>query len=175
MHGVTKAAAALLCQQFSARNRVPTVVLRFFTVYGPWQDATRFVPSVVRAALTGGRVRLTRPGVVHDWIYVGDVVDACLRAVTATGVEGEILNIATGTATPNEDVVRLVEVLRGAPIGRDEEAFPERPWDSEWWVADVSKAQRLLKWRAPTSLREGLERTLEWFSAHLELYQGKVS
>ena len=175
VHGVTKAAAAILCQHFNARHGVPTVVLRFFTVYGPWEGARRLVPSVVRAVLDRERVRLTRPGLRHDWIYVGDVADACVRAVSAVGVDGEILNIGTGIETTNEDVVRLVEELSGVRVDREDIEFPDRPWDTGRWAADTSKAERLLGWRASTPLREGLGRTLAWFTQHLDLYRGRAS
>ena len=175
VHGVTKAAATILCQHFHVRHGVPTVVLRLFTVYGPWEGAARLVPSVMMAALDEQSVRLTRPGLRHDWIYVGDVVDACVHAVSAGGIDGEILNIGTGIETTNEDVVRLVEELHGAPVGREGAAFPERPWDVGSWVADTSKAERLLGWRASTPLCEGLARTLTWFTQHLDLYRGRVS
>lgn len=175
VHGVTKAAASQLCQQFFAQRGVPAVVLRFFTVYGPWEGPTRFVPTLMRAALAHESLRMTRPGLMHDWIYVGDVVDACLRAAAAAGVTGEILNVGTGTGSTNEEVVRLVESLHGASIRRDAEPFPDRAWDTGHWVADVSKTARLLGWRSPTSLRDGLERTLDWFKGHLDLYLRQAS
>lgn len=169
--GVTKAAATLLSQHFAVRHRVPAVVLRFFTVYGPWEGPSRLVPSIMMAALDDRPIRLTRPGLRHDWIYVADVVDACLRAVSAEGIDGEILNIATGVAGTNEEMVRLVEERCGKTLEREGEPFPERPWDSERWVADVGKTQQLLGWRASTPVRDGLGRTLEWFACHGDLYR----
>ena len=171
VHGATKAAATILCQQFARQHRVPAVVLRLFTVYGPWEGATRFVPSVMTAALTERPVSLTRPGLTHDWIYVGDVVDACIKAVSTSGIDGEILNIATGIQTANEAIVPLIEELNGRSIARTAEPFPARPWDTGAWVADVSKADALLGWRAQTSLGDGLARTMSWFNKHLDLYR----
>jgi nucleoside-diphosphate-sugar epimerase len=107
-----------LCQQFAREHGVPAVVLRLFTVYGPWEGATRFVPAVMLAALDRRPLAVTEGGLAHDWIFVDDVVDACVRSVSVPGITGDILNIATGRQTTNEQIVRLVEELDGAAIPR---------------------------------------------------------
>jgi nucleoside-diphosphate-sugar epimerase len=172
VHGLTKAAASTLCQQFAWTRGVPAVVLRFFTVYGPWEGPARFVPTLMMGVLDDRRVKVTRArDVAHDWIYVGDVVDACLKAAVTDGVDGEILNVATGRQSSNDDVVGLVEHLAQRSICRDPEPFPERVWDTAHWVADVSKARERLGWTARTDLREGLSHTLDWFRDHRVLYR----
>jgi nucleoside-diphosphate-sugar epimerase len=175
VHGVTKAAAALLCQQFARRFGVPAVVLRFFTVYGPWEGPARFVPRVMMAAIDGAPLAVTQEPVSHDWVFVADVVDACVRSVTATDVTGEIFNVATGRATVNQEIVDLVEGLTGAPIARAAAPFPARAWDTEQWVADVAKSRDRLGWTATTDLASGLERTLAWFRVHAPLYRDRVA
>jgi nucleoside-diphosphate-sugar epimerase len=98
-------------------------------------------------------------------------VDACVRAATVSGVDcidgidGEIFNIATGLQTSNEAIVDTVEALAGRRLVRAAEPFPSRPWDSARWVADTSKTERVLGWRATTSLRDGLDATLRWFQS----------
>ena len=171
VHGLTKAAASTLCQQFAWTRGVPTVVLRLFTVYGPWEGHARFVPRLMMGALDDRPVKVTRArDVAHDWIYVGDVVDACLKAAMTKGNDGEIFNVATGRQSSNEDVVGLVEQLAQRPLCRDPEPFPERVWDTAHWVADVSKARERLGWTATTDLRSGLSQTLDWFREHRALY-----
>ncbi len=166
VHGVTKAAATALCLHFARRHRVPVVVLRLFTVYGPWEDPGRFVPRLLRSVLGGPPLRLTREGLRHDWIYVADVVDACCRAMDEDLVTGHVINVGTGRQSSNEELVRIVEDAAGRAVPRDAETFPDRPWDSATWVADVSKAREYLRWSATTSLRDGLARTFAWFHAH---------
>jgi nucleoside-diphosphate-sugar epimerase len=175
VHGVTKAAAAMLCQQFARRFDVPAVVLRFFTVYGPWEGPARFVPRVMMAAIDGRPLAVTHERVSHDWVFVDDVVDACVRSVTAAGVVGEIFNVATGRATVNQEIVAFVEGLVGAPIARADAHFPARAWDTDRWVADVSKSRDRLGWVAATDLAAGLERTLIWFRAHAPHYRDRLA
>jgi len=176
VHGVTKAAATLLAQHFARVRGVPAVVLRFFTVYGPWEGPKRFVPLVMMAALDGGSVRVTAdPDLAHDWIHVDDVVEACVRGATVDGVSGEVINVATGRQSTNRQVLETVERLIGRPIARHDDAFPARPWDTGHWVADVTKARERLGWRAETDLAAGLARTLEWFRTHGALYRERVA
>lgn len=175
VHGVTKAAATLLCQHFAVRHGVPAVVLRFFTVYGPWEGPSRFVPRLMMAALGGPALEVTRDGLAHDWIFVDDVVDACVRAAGVDQVNGEIVNVATGRQSTNDDLVRIVGDLAGALVPRAADPFPSRPWDTGHWVADVTRARERLGWQAAVDLRTGLARTLDWFRAHRPLYLERQS
>jgi len=176
VHGVTKAAASLLAQHFARVRGVPVVVLRLFTVYGPWEAPGRFVPQVMLAALDGTPVRLTAdPSLAHDWIHVDDVVEACVRGATVDGISGEVINAATGRESTNREVLETVERLIGRPIPRHGESFPSRPWDTGHWVGDVGKARKLLGWQAEMDLTKGLARTLEWFRTHGTLYRERVS
>ncbi len=170
VHGLTKAAASMLVQHIARTAHVPAVVLRLFTVYGPWEGASRFVPTLMRAALDRHPVAVTQGLLVHDWVFVGDVIDACLTAATAPDVNGEIINIATGLPTSNDDLVSEVERLCGRPIARLEHEFQARPWDGDRWHADVSKARDLLDWRARHNLAAGLRETLNWFRHHRHYY-----
>ena len=161
--GASKAAASLLCAQMAAEAGVRAMVLRLFAVYGPWENPSRFVPTLMAALLTGRDMRLTRAGISHDFVFVGDVVDACLRAVSATaGAPAEVVNIGTGVRTTNEALVELAQRVTGVRVRAFPGGYPERPVDSATNVADISKASRLLGWAPSHSLEEGLLATWRW-------------
>lgn len=170
VHGATKAAATLLCQQAARQGRMPLVILRVFTVYGPWEDRNRLVPTAIRAALEGGEIDLTGPELSHDWVLVDDVVEALLRAVAIDLPPGEIVNVATGREATNEEVVALIGELTGRPVRVRVGAYQKRDWDSAHWVADVGKAERVLGWKAAHSLRDGLAATIAWSRANDHAY-----
>jgi nucleoside-diphosphate-sugar epimerase len=161
-YGVTKAAATLLCQQAARGGSRPVVVLRPFNVYGPWEAPHRLVPTAIAAALHEGEMALTAPGYRRDWVYVDDVVDACLLALAAEEIAGEVINIGSGRQHGNEDIVGMVEALTGHTIRVRRGEHPPRPWDRPAWVADMAKSKRLLGWEPRHSLREGLARTIAW-------------
>jgi nucleoside-diphosphate-sugar epimerase len=165
LFGASKAAAALIAEQQCRAGAVPVATLRLFHVYGPHESPTRLVGSAIRAALSGTELPLTRPGLTHDFVFVQDVVDALLRAAAAPPQDGVPVNICSGVATANEQVVDLVEEVTGRPVRRAPGQYPARPWDRRRWSGDPSRARQVLGWRPETSLREGLARTMQWMLA----------
>jgi nucleoside-diphosphate-sugar epimerase len=158
--GATKAAGSLLLQAAAAERGVRAAVLRAFQVYGPGDHPTRLVPVVLAAARTGATVPLPTRLSRRDWVWVGDVVDACVRAAQdQTLPNGTVLNIGTGVQTGTEELVALAARVTGRPIATSPGAHPGRDWDTADWVADPSAARRLLGWEPTVDLAEGLART----------------
>jgi nucleoside-diphosphate-sugar epimerase len=158
--GATKAAGSLLLQAAAAERGVRAAVLRAFQVYGPGDHPTRLVPVVLAAARTGATVPLPPRLSRRDWVWVGDVVDACVRAAQdQTLPNGTVLNIGTGVQTSTEELVAVAERVTGRPIATSPGAHPGRDWDTADWVADPSAARRLLGWEPTVDLAEGLART----------------
>ena len=155
--GAAKAAATLLVLQ----SGVPATVVRPFSVYGPGEQPYRLVPSAVAAAQRGEPIRLTRPGIARDFVYVDDVVDALLRAAAVPEAIGEVVNAGTGTQTTNEELVARLEAVLGRQLDVRPGEHEARPWDTECWVADTAKAERLLGWTARYDLDAGLARMLD--------------
>ncbi|MGI8535988.1 MAG: NAD-dependent epimerase/dehydratase family protein [Mycobacteriales bacterium] len=99
--GATKAAGSVLLTAAAAERAVRSVVLRAFQVYGPGDHPGRFVPAVLSTARDGTVLPLTGPGRRRDWVYVPDVVDACVRAATADHLPaGQVLTSAPGCRPP---------------------------------------------------------------------------
>jgi nucleoside-diphosphate-sugar epimerase len=162
--GATKAAGSLLLQAAAAERGVRATVLRAFQVYGPGDHPGRLVPVVLAAARTGAAVPLPAALSRRDWVWVGDVVDACLRAASSDALPpGSVLNIGTGVQTSTEELVAIAERATGRPIATVPGAHPGRSWDTADWVADPSAARRLLGWAPTVDLAEGLART--WAAA----------
>ncbi len=158
--GATKAAGSLLLQAAAAERGVRAAVLRAFQVYGPGDHPTRLVPVVLAAARTGATVPLPARLSRRDWVWVGDVVDACVRAAGADDLpSGTVLNIGTGVQTSTEELVATAERVSGRRIVTAAGAHPGRSWDTADWVSDPSAARRLLGWSPTVDLAEGLART----------------
>jgi nucleoside-diphosphate-sugar epimerase len=158
--GATKAAGSLLLQAAAAERGVRAAVLRAFQVYGPGDHRTRLVPVVLDAARSGAPVPLPARLSRRDWVWVGDVVDACVRAATDDRLPpGVVLNIGTGVQTSTEELVATAERVTGRPIATVPGAHPGRAWDTTDWVCDPRAARRLLGWAPGVDLAEGLART----------------
>lgn len=169
--GVAKAGAGLVCLQFAQALSSNLLILRPFSVYGYWEQPRRFIPTLLRAAVQNQEMLLTSPGFVHDWIFVEDVVAACLKALCLENGRGEVFNIGSGKQWSNEEVVQQMEAVAGKKLKVRVGTYPRQPSDTCHWVADIQKAKEILHWEPQHSLSEGLKKNLDWFLKHREFYQ----
>jgi len=162
-YGVTKLAAERLCLAYMANFELSVVCLRYFTIYGPRQRPDMAIHKFLRSALLGRPITIYGDGSQErDFTYVGDVVEATIRAAT-WDVEGEVMNIG------NRKPIRLLELLDMISdlVGRELEVIfmEEQKGDVRVTFADISKARKLLGYKPNTRLEEGLEEELKWISS----------
>ena len=168
-YAVGKAASTMLCAVVPPAVGMRTVTLRLYSVFGPYEEPARLVPSLVLAALAGRLPPLASPASAHDFVYVDDVVEAYLLAAAGPSEPGAVYNIGTGRQTTLEEAVDSVRRLFGVSEAPSWGTIEDRAWDTEIWVADPSKVQRELGWRASVEFDEGLVTTADWFRSHPEL------
>ena len=160
-YGVSKLAAEHLCGVYARNWDVPTVSLRYFTVYGPRQRPDMAMHRLIEAALTGGNFPLFGDGnQIRDFTYVGDVVAANLAAVENKVPPGTVLNIAGGGASTMLEIIATVEELTGKRVAL--EYRPEEAGDVGRTSGAIERARSLLGWAPRTPTREGLARQTEW-------------
>jgi nucleoside-diphosphate-sugar epimerase len=164
VYGVAKAASTLLSTSVARERALPVTTLRLYSVYGPWEEPGRFVPALAEAALRGTLPSLASPRVARDFVWVGDVVDAYLLAASAPG-PGAVYNVGSGRQTTLAEAVDAARRVLGVSEEPSWGSMPDRSWDTEVWVADVSKIERELGWRPAVGFDEGLERTAAWLQS----------
>jgi UDP-glucose 4-epimerase len=159
-YGLSKFCAEQYCEIFTRLHGLSTVSLRYGNVYGPRQDPlgeAGVIAIFCGKLLEGGTPLIFGDGKqTRDYVYVGDVVDANLRAAGAdtTGA----VNIGRGVQT---SVLDIVDALgRHSGNGFAPEHAPERPGEVQHIALDPSRARDELGWEAQVGLDEGLERTL---------------
>lgn len=168
-YAATKAAATFLCQVFAKEYQKPIVTLRPFSVFGPYEEKKRFIPTAIKAILTNHPIKLTSGLKRRDFIYVQDIVNFYIKIINkGKQLSGEILNVGTGIEYSNEDIVRMLFEIIGKKTKIEKGAYPKRIWDTPHWVADISKSKKLLNWKPKYSLREGLRKTYFWFRKEYE-------
>jgi nucleoside-diphosphate-sugar epimerase len=158
-YGVAKLAGGLLARVAGAAAGLETVHARPFSVYGPGEDRTRLVASVVHALIDGQPLALTPGNQVRDFVYVDDVADALLIAAERPGLDGVTVNLGTGVETSVRELCRIAAELAGRPGLLRFGAREYRDGERFHWRAATEQAEQLLGWRASTDLRSGLERT----------------
>lgn len=168
-YGASKLAAEVYARVLMAGSAADWVVLRYANVYGPRQDA-RGEAGVVAAF--ADRLRAGLPLIIHgdgeqsrDFVYVEDVAEATLRAMSAEGARGKTLNVGTGTAcTVRELARRIWEAAAGTgpvPV----QLAPPRPGDIRDSMLARRRAAEALGWWPRHDLDEGLRRTIAYWGA----------
>lgn len=160
-YGVTKLAAEHLCSLYAANFGVPTVSLRYFTVYGPGQRPDMAFTRFVKAAVTGGKIEIYGDGnQVRDFTYVDDVVEANLQAARAATVKGVVYNVAGGSNVSMNEVLDLLGDISGSRL--QVEYVDAVAGDVRRTAGSIVQISKDLAWKPVVGLKEGLERHLAW-------------
>lgn len=167
-YAVAKLTGEHYCQVFAQLMGLETVVLRYFNIFGPRQDPTSqysaVIPLFITLALDG------RSPIIHgdgeqtrDFTYIENVLNANLMACNAPapGISGEVFNVGCGDRISVNRLWREIQRSVGASV--DAVHGPARPGDVRDSLADLDKIRDRLGYEPAVSLREGLQRTCEWF------------
>jgi UDP-glucuronate 4-epimerase len=167
-YGVTKLAAEHLCGLFAANWGVPTVALRYFTVYGPRQRPDMAIHRLIQAALEGHPFPLYGSGdQVRDFTFVSDVVEANILAAETEVVAGSVVNIAGGSDIDVRGLIELVEGTTGFPIRIDH--LPAQAGDVRRTGGSTELSRQLLGWFPKIDLAAGIRAQVEWHRQQAEL------
>ena len=163
-YGVTKLAAEHLCGLYAANYGVPTVSLRYFTVYGPRQRPDMATHRLIEAALDDRPFPLYGDGShVRDFTYVADVVAANRAAATEPVPPGEVINVCAGGSSTMSELIDAVGAAVGRPVPLDRQ--PPQAGDVLRTGGDHALARDLLGWHPQTSLLEGVGAQVSWHRA----------
>jgi UDP-glucose 4-epimerase len=167
-YAVAKLAGEHYMRAFTRVYGLETVTLRYFNVFGPYQDPTSHYSGVLaifcRKMLAEEQPTINGDGEQsRDFTYIGNVVHANLLAAAspAERVSGRMMNAATGTRITLNEVFEILRELTGY-CGRPAYA-PPRVGDVRDSLADIQLAGELLGYTPIVDLREGLRRTVEWY------------
>jgi nucleoside-diphosphate-sugar epimerase len=160
-YGVTKLAAENLCTLYHHNFGLPTVSLRYFTVYGPRQRPDMAFHKFCKAILDHEPIRIYDDGYqTRDFTYISDVVEANIRAATSPLAVGHVMNIAGGSRVTLRSVIDIIEEVSSSIVKVN---FEEKQHgDVRHTFADTQRAQRLLDYRPLISLHQGLASEFEY-------------
>ena len=163
-YAVSKLSAEYYVKTIGQLWGIETVTLRIFNAYGPGQhlpaDHPPVIPNFLKQAAKGGSLIVHNSGSqTRDFVYLDDVVNALVRAGTATGVDGTTINIGSGKESSILDLVNNVVELTGADT---ETIYNHKATGGVSRMrADITQASKLLGYKPKFGLAEGLARTLE--------------
>ncbi|HET6208067.1 MAG TPA: SDR family oxidoreductase [Terracidiphilus sp.] len=171
-YAVAKLAGEHYMRTFTRVYGIETVVLRYFNVFGPFQDPTSHYSGVLaifcRKMLAGEQPTIYGDGEQsRDFTYIDNVVQANLLAAAAPAerVSGQMMNTATGTRVTLNQTFAILKELTG--FKGDAAYAPGRAGDIRDSLADIGLATELLGYKPAVDFREGLRRTVEWYRESL--------
>lgn len=170
-YAVGKAAQTFLGQHMARAEGFPIVTLRLFSIYGPFEEPGRFVPTVISNALRGIDVPIADPHIARDFLYLPDAIDAFLLAAEKPELSGEVINVGSGTQSTLLDVYNAVIAKTGSASKASFGKYEKRPFDTNIWVADTDKMHTLLECTPRFTLAEGIADMVKWFPSHAHVYE----
>jgi UDP-glucose 4-epimerase len=169
-YAVAKLAGENYCTAFFKCYGFETISLRYFNVFGPYQDPTSQYAAAIPAFVTS--ILKDEPPTIYgdgeqsrDFSYIDNVVEANLLAARAPKTAGEIINIACGESVTINQIIEMINEIVGKnvkPIYTD-----PRPGDVKHSLADISLAQEIIGYKSVISFKAGLEKAIDWYSKNL--------
>ncbi|ANB59595.1 NAD-dependent epimerase/dehydratase family protein [Anoxybacteroides amylolyticum] len=166
-YGITKLTGEHLCRVYHTTFGVPTVILRYFTVYGPRQRTDMSFHRFINQLLKNEPLTIFGDGTQsRDFTYISDCVDGTASVLGNEATIGQTMNIGGKERASVNDVIALLEELTGKKAIRKYVTSaigePKHTW------ADLSRAEHYLQYCPKVSLKEGLLREIEYIR---DLYQ----
>jgi len=170
LYGVTKRTNELMAHSYAHLFDLNIIMLRFFTVYGPWGRPDMALHKFTTAILNGEKIELFNQGdMVRDFTFVSDIVNGMWELYSLQALEKisgfEIFNIGCGNPRPLKEFVSAIESALG--IKAKAELLPFQPGDVYQTYADVSKLQEKTGYRPQVPMELGVQQFVKWF---LEYY-----
>ena len=167
-YAISKVMGEYYARVYTQIYGLEVVCLRYFNVFGPRQDPSSPYSGVIsifaERILQGTAPTVAGDGLQsRDFVYVDDVVEANMRALTKSGIAGRVCNIGSGRSVSILELVSVLNEVMGTAL---EPVFGSaRPGDVRVSLADISRAREELGYEPMVSLREGLKRTLKWMES----------
>lgn len=163
-YAVSKVAVSNYLRYMGKEKGFPCANLRLYAVYGPYEDTSRLIPTLLRKAVNGELPPFVDPRTSRDFIHVDDVSAAFIRAATSMqpSVYGESFNIGTGIKTTIAELAATTASAFNVAAEPKFGTMEGRAWDLAEWYADPRKAINRLGWKPVITLEEGLRSTAEW-------------
>jgi UDP-glucose 4-epimerase len=169
-YAVAKLTGEYYCSVFYKIFGLETISLRYFNVFGPYQDPASQYAAAIPAFVTA--ILKDQPPTIYgdgeqsrDFTYIDNVVEANLLAARAKQTKGEVINIACGQAVTVNEIIDMINELLGKnvkPIYTD-----PRPGDVKHSLADITLAQQTKGFKPTVLFNDGLKKAIDWYRDNL--------
>lgn len=165
-YGLTKLVGENMMKNYWKQYGLPTTSLRFFNVYGPRQNASAYgfvVGIFMKKVLAGEPITIFGDGKqTRDFVYVDDNVEAAIRALLSSETNGETINVGSGNEVTILELAKQIAAVAGV-TEYTPTFLPEREVEIRYRDPDTTKMQKLLSFVPLVPLKEGLQKTFDWY------------
>ena len=163
-YAVSKVSASYLIKYYGKFQNFPAINLRLYSIYGPWEERDRLIPTLITNCLKGQYPNFADKRISRDFVYIDDCTNAIVKAALTACITnpGISINIASGIKTTIEDIAtiskKMFEIKDDPTFG----SMQNRKWDLSEWYGDPRLAEEKLGWKAKTSFVDGLKINTQW-------------
>lgn len=160
-YGATKLAGEQICYTFRRLYKIPTTILRFFSVYGP-KGRPDMAPYIFTKAILENKPinQYGNGSSARDWTYVDDTIEGILQAIEKP-FSYEIFNLGSNKAIKLSDLLHTIEILTGKKFNRN--ILSKRLEEPDITYANIDKAKKLLNWKPKTEFSKGMKIFIDWY------------
>jgi dTDP-glucose 4,6-dehydratase len=172
-YSASKIGADKLAESFYCSYELPVVTLRPFNTYGPRQSARAVIPTIISQALIASQIHLGSLETSRDFTYVSDTIDGFMKSAETPGIEGQTFNLGVGKEVTMKDLAEIIlEMIdHSVEIVIDKDRLRPQKSEVQRLLSDNQRARKILGWEPQVSLRDGLQKTIEWIKSHQSFYQ----
>lgn len=172
-YAVSKAGAGYIVKYYGRILNFPCVNLRLYSIFGPWEEKDRLIPTLIASGLKGQYPNFVDKSIARDFVYIDDCNEAIVKAaLTACKTNpGISINIASGIKTTMEDVARTARRIFNISGEPEFGSMVNRKWDITEWYGNPQLAEKLMGWKCRTSFEDGLKINLEWERQTADLFK----
>src|SRR3989338_2615444 len=161
-YAASKISDEALIYSFSKCYGIDYIVCRFSNVYGMYDESERFIPLMIRKLKKNGDVEIFGKEKILDFTYIDDCVGGVIGCIEKfDNVKNNVFNIASGKGTKLIDVAKIIKKNVNSKsrilIGNN------RPGEVVGYIANISKAKKLLEYMPKTSIHEGVKKSINWY------------
>jgi|TARA_B100001971_G_C18158023_1_gene519716 NAD dependent epimerase/dehydratase len=178
-YSATKIAADAMAMSFYNAFELPVTIARPFNTYGPRQSARAVLPSIIIQIANGMKeIKLGDPSPTRDFSYVEDTCRGILALAESDQTIGQTINIGSNFEISVGDALNIIKVLMDSDVKFVTDQQRIRPEKSEvfrLWC-DNTKIEKLTGFKPQVDIREGLQKTINWFTSdvHLSKYKADI-
>jgi UDP-glucose 4-epimerase len=162
-YAITKLAATHYCQLASRDHGLNIITVRLYSIYGPYEEPTRLIPTLAAYGIRGKLPPLVSPWIARDFVHVDDAISAMLLLTAARPIEFERLyNICSGTQSTIETLVAIARNTMNIPEKPSWSTMKPRSWDTNVWLGSPDLIARQVGWHPALNLEVGFRKTVDW-------------